>query len=78
MHLDVDSNHLALYVAKVPIVQLPHQAFFWEIKLHRDVQPLPVKGNASVPEASKMTLLRQLLAHDVLKKSWMTFSVSTS
>jgi hypothetical protein len=31
--------------------------------LHRDVQPLPVKGNASVPKASEMTLLRQLFQY---------------
>jgi hypothetical protein len=41
------------------------------------VQPLPVKGNASAPKASEMPLLRQLLALDSLKKSWMIFSVST-
>ncbi|MFT4816835.1 MAG: hypothetical protein ACI9IQ_002338, partial [Cyclobacteriaceae bacterium] len=34
------------------------------------------KGNASESKASEMTLSRQLLAHDSLKKSWMTFSVS--
>jgi hypothetical protein len=35
--------------------------------LHRDVQPLPVKGNASASKASEMTLSRQLLVHDILK-----------
>ncbi|MFT4815379.1 MAG: hypothetical protein ACI80L_000707 [Pseudohongiellaceae bacterium] len=77
MHLDMDFNHLALTVTKVSTRKLSLQAFFWSMALHRDVQPLPVKGNASAPKTSKMTLLRQFLAHDVLKKSGMTFSVST-
>jgi len=41
-----------------------------------DVQPLPVKGNASVLKANEMTLSRQLLAHDILKWSWMTIAGS--
>ncbi len=36
-------------------------------ELHRDVQPLPAKANASVPIASKIKFLRQLLARDILK-----------
>jgi hypothetical protein len=44
--------------------------------LRQSYQPLPVKGNVIAPEASEMTFLRQLLAHDILKKSGMTFSVS--
>jgi hypothetical protein len=44
-----------------------HLGTVLENVLHKDVQPLPVKGNASVPEASKMTLFRQLLAHDSLE-----------
>ena len=36
-------------------------------ELHRDVQPLPVKANASVLIASKIKFLRQLLARDILK-----------
>jgi hypothetical protein len=39
MRLDVAST-----VAKVLNRKLPLQAFFWETKLHRDVQLLPVKG----------------------------------
>jgi hypothetical protein len=77
MHLDMGFNHLAYFVTKVLIRKLFLKAFFWSTTLLRDVQPLPVKGNASAPKASEMTLLRQLLAHDVLKKSGMTFSVST-
>ena len=77
MLLDMGFNHLACFVTKVLIRKLSLQAFFWSTTLLRDVQPLPVKGNTSVPKASEMTLLRQLLAHDILKKSGMTFSVST-
>ena len=73
MHLDMGFNHLASFVTKVLIRKLSLQAFFWSTTLHKDVQPLPVKRNASAPKASEMTLLRQLLAHDVLKKSGMTF-----
>ena len=36
-------------------------------ELHRAVQPLPVKSNASVRISSKIKLLRQLLAHDIMK-----------
>jgi hypothetical protein len=36
-------------------------------ELHRDVQPLPVKANASLLIASKIKFLRQLLARDILK-----------
>ena len=78
MHLDMGFNHLASFVTKVLIRKLSLQAFFWSTTLHKDVQPLPIKGNASVPKASEMTLLRQLLAHDKLKKSWLTFSVKKS
>jgi hypothetical protein len=77
MLLDMGFNHLACFVTKVLIRKLSLQSFFWSTTLLRDVQPLPVKGNTSVPKASEMTLLRQLLAHDILKKSGMTFSVST-
>jgi len=77
MHLDMGFYHLASTVTKVSTKKLPLQAFFWWTTLHRDVQPLPIKGNASAPKASEMTFLRQLLEHDVLKKSGMTFSVST-
>ena len=77
MHLDIGINHLASCVAKILTKKLQFHAFFGSTVLHRDVQPLPVKGDVSVPKASKMTLLRQLFAHDILKKSWMTFSVST-
>jgi hypothetical protein len=71
----MDFNHLACFVTKFLIRKLSLQAFSWSTTLLRDVQPLPVKGNASAPKASEMTLLRQLLAHDVLKKSGMNFSV---
>jgi hypothetical protein len=37
-------NHLASFVTKVLIRKLSLQAFFWSTTLHRDVQPLPVKG----------------------------------
>ena len=42
-------------------------------ELHRDVQPLPVKANASVLIASKIKFLRQLLARDILKTPCMNF-----
>ncbi|MBL4582279.1 MAG: hypothetical protein JKY29_10705 [Gammaproteobacteria bacterium] len=77
MHLDIDINHLTSFAAKIPARKSQYHAFFWSTKLHRDVQPLPVKGNASAAKASEMTFLRQLLAHDNLKKSGMTFLVST-
>ena len=67
MQLDMDFNHLASTVAKVSTRKLPLQACFCSTKLRRDVQPLPVEGNASVLKASEMTLLRQLLAHEILK-----------
>jgi len=76
MHLDMGIIHLASYVANILTRKLQYHAFFCSTLLHRDVQPLPVKGNASVPKASEMTFLRQLLAHDILKKSWMTFLIS--
>ncbi len=44
MRLDADINYVASIVAKVLNRKLPLQAFFWETKLHRDVQLLPVKG----------------------------------
>jgi hypothetical protein len=44
MHLDMGFNHLASFVTKVLIRKLSLQAFFWSTTLHRDVQPLPVKG----------------------------------
>jgi hypothetical protein len=77
MHLDMNFNHLASYLAKTSTKKHQFHAF-WSTKLHRDVQPLPVEGNASALKASEMTLLRQLLAHDKLKKSWLTFSVKKS
>jgi hypothetical protein len=55
MHLDMDCNHLASNASKLSIRELALQAFFRETKLHRDVQPLPAKGNASVSKASEMT-----------------------
>jgi hypothetical protein len=73
----MDFIHLALTAAKFSARKLPLQACFCSTKLHRDVQPLPVEGSASVLKVSKVTLLRQLLAHEILKKSWMTFSIST-
>ncbi|MFT4816403.1 MAG: hypothetical protein ACI80L_002543 [Pseudohongiellaceae bacterium] len=76
MYLNMDVSHLALYVAKIPARKLQYQAFFRSTGLHRDVQPLPVKGNASAPKASEMTLSRQFLAHDMQRKSGMTFSAS--
>ncbi|PCI73480.1 MAG: hypothetical protein COB20_16165 [SAR86 cluster bacterium] len=47
MHLDMDFIHLASDVITDANRKLPLQAFFWSTKLHRDVQPLPIKGNAS-------------------------------
>jgi len=72
----MDSNHLASIVTKVPTRKQAHQAFFCSTTLYREVQPWLVKANASGPKASEMTLLRQLLARDILKKLWMIFSVS--
>jgi len=56
---------------------MPLQSFFWSTNLRRDLQRLPFEGNTSAFKASKMTFLRQLLAHEILKKSWMTFSILT-
>ncbi|PCI77049.1 MAG: hypothetical protein COB20_08935 [SAR86 cluster bacterium] len=78
MYLDMDFNYLASTVAESSPRKLLLQAFFWSTKLHRDVQPLLAKSNASAPKASEMTLSRPLFAHDTLKKSWMTFSVWNS
>ena len=64
MHLDMDINYFALCVAKVSRKKL-------------QVQPLPVKGNVSVPKVNDMTHCAKLLAHYSLKKSWMTFLDST-
>jgi len=77
MYLDIDFNHLVLYITEISTRKLYQHAFFWSTVLHMDVQPLPVQGNASASIARKITLLRQLLAHDILKKSGMTFSGST-
>ena len=63
MHLDMGFNHLASFVTKVLIRKLSLQAFFWSTTLHKDVQPLLIKDNASVPKASEMTLLRQLFKY---------------
>jgi hypothetical protein len=63
MHLDMGFNRLASFVTKVLIRKLSLQAFFWSTTLHKDVQPLPVKGNASAPKTSEMTLLRQLFQY---------------
>jgi hypothetical protein len=63
MHLDMGFNHLASFVTKVLIRKLSLQAFFWSTTLHKDVQPLLIKDNASVPKASEMTLLRQLFQY---------------
>jgi hypothetical protein len=71
-------NYFASYLAKISTKKHQFHAFFWSTKLHRDGQPLPVEGNASALKASEMTLLRQLLAHDKLKKSWLIFSVKKS
>jgi hypothetical protein len=76
MHHDMDFNHLPSTVTKRPTRKPPLQAFFWSTTLHTDVQPLPVKGNASLPKESTMAFLRQLLAPDVIKKSGMTFLLS--
>jgi hypothetical protein len=78
MHLDMNFNHLASYLAETSTKKHQFHTFFWSTKLHRDVQPLPVEGNASALKASEMTLLRQLLAHDKLEKSWLTFPVKKS
>ena len=40
----MDLSHLASYVTNVSTKKLLFQAFFWSATLHRDVQPLPVKG----------------------------------
>jgi hypothetical protein len=69
MRLDKDFNHLASTVTKVLIRKLALRAFFWSTVWHREVQPWPVKVNASGPKASEITFLRQLLAYDILKKS---------
>ena len=65
----MDFNHLASTGAKFLTRKLPLQACFCSTKLHRDVQPLTVDGSASVLKVSKVTLLRQLLAHEILIKS---------
>jgi len=67
MHLDRAINHLASNVAKISTRKSQYHAFFWSTKLHRGVQPLPVKGNASAPKPSKMRLYARLLVRDILK-----------
>jgi hypothetical protein len=59
-------NYLAATVAKTSIKLCSCMHFSGLLALHMDVQPLPVKGNASAPKASEMTLSRQLLAYDSL------------
>jgi hypothetical protein len=75
MHLDRAINHLASNVAKISTRKPQYHAFFWSTKLHRGVQPLPVKGNASAPKPSKMRLYARLLLRDIPEKSPMTFQV---
>lgn len=67
IHLDRAINHLASNVAKISTRKPQYHAFYWSTKLDRDVQPLPVKGNANASKASKMRLYARFLARDILK-----------
>jgi len=68
MHLDRAINHLASNVAKISTRKPQYHAFFWSTKLHRGVQPLPVKDNAaSALKPNKMRLYARLLVRDILK-----------
>ena len=75
MHLDMGFNHLASFVTKVLIRKLSLQAFFWSTTLHKDMQPLPVKGNASAPKASEMTFYAAFCARHTEKVMDDFFSI---